>query len=98
MMMVASPLAKGLFRKAIAQSGAALLPNSLRTDTRLKQAEETGEELLRALAIVSIDDLRRLSGEALLEKAKFQAGPIVDGYVLPDAVASIFASGRQNDV
>jgi para-nitrobenzyl esterase len=96
--LVASPLAKGLFQKAIAESGAALLPNSLRTDTRLKQAEEHGEKLLRSLAVNSIADLRKLSGEALLEKARFQAAPIVDGYVLPDAIASIFASGRQNDV
>lgn len=92
--MVATPLAKGLFKKAIAESGA----NFSRGYTTLQQAEENGIKLSEKLNAKSIADLRNMSAEELFQKSQGQMGPVVDGYVLPQTIAEIFAAGKANDV
>jgi para-nitrobenzyl esterase len=94
--LVASPLCKGLFKHAIAESAAAFINGMIHTGT-LKQSEEDGIKTARSFQVSSISDLRKISAEELLKKAQ-GTGPIVDGYVLPDAIANIFAAGKQNDV
>jgi para-nitrobenzyl esterase len=94
--LVVSPLSKGLFKHAIAESAAAFINGMIHTGT-LKQAEEDGIKTARSFQVSSISDLRKISAEELLKKAQ-GTGPIVDGYVLPDAIANIFAAGKQNDV
>ena len=92
--LVASPLAKGLFNKAIAESGASFI-NSFGS-TNLQQAEENGVKTAAALHANSIEALRKLPAEALM---KAQArGVIIDGYVLPQSIADIFAAHKENKV
>ncbi|HME06303.1 MAG TPA: carboxylesterase family protein [Bryobacteraceae bacterium] len=81
----ASPLAKGLFQRAIGESGA----NFARGGTLA--------DLERAGAKYSLTELRSKSAEDLL-KMEIAARPGVDGCVVPASVASIFAQGKQNDV
>jgi para-nitrobenzyl esterase len=92
--LVASPLAKGLFIKAIAESGASFTNGN----ASLQQAEEDGEKLQRQLAASSLADLRSLPAETLLQKAEGLRGPVIDGYVLPEAIIDIFKAGKQNNV
>ena len=97
--LVASPLAKGLFKKAIAHSGAFLVSNPLRSSGNLKDAEQDGEKLMKSLKISSIEEMRRLSSEDLFKKTQGASrGPIVDGYILPESITSIFASKKENPV
>ena len=91
--LVASPLAKGLFNKAIAQSGASFS----RSQLSLKQAEENGVELANSMKATSIADLRARPAEELM-KARGVRGPIIDGYVLPEQIADIFEKNEQNKV
>jgi para-nitrobenzyl esterase len=60
--LVASPLAKGLFRRALMQSG-----NSLATRTKLADAEKAGLKLAEALGATSISALRQKPAEELLK-------------------------------
>lgn len=92
--LVASPLAKNLFTKAIAQSGASLA----RPMSTLGQAEENGLKLMQAMGMSSLAELRAKPAAELLQKAQGQRGPIIDGYVLPQSVAAIFAAGQQNSI
>jgi para-nitrobenzyl esterase len=92
--MVATPLAKGLFTKAIAESGA----NFSRGSSTLQQAEQDGIKLAEKLNAPGIEALRNMPAEELFKKAQGQRGPIVDGYVLPQTIAEIFAAHKQNDV
>jgi para-nitrobenzyl esterase len=92
--LVASPLAKNLFGKAIAQSGA----NFSRGSATLVQAEADGVKVAQALNATSLAELRNIPAAELLQKAKGMRGPIIDGYVLPNTVAEIFAAGKQNPV
>jgi para-nitrobenzyl esterase len=91
--LVASPAAKGLFHRALLQSG-----NSLSVRTTLKDAEENGKKFAESLGASSIAGLRQKSAEEILKATRPQMGVIVDGWVLPRDVYSIFASGQQNDV
>lgn len=95
--LVASPLAKGLFQRAIAESGASFVSSPFRGSTRLQQSEAAGVKVAASLNASSLKELRNITAEELLQKAQ-GTGPIVDGYVLPESIANIFAAGKQNDV
>lgn len=92
--LVASPLAKGLFGKAIAQSGA----NFTRGSASLSQAEAEGVKVAQSLGASSLPELRGKPAEELMKAVSGMRGPIVDGYVLPGSIANIFAAGKQNPV
>ncbi len=93
--LVASPLAKGLFTKAIAQSGA----NFARPNPSLQQAEAGGLTVMKALGAQSLAELRAKPADDILKKGQGGVrGPIIDGYVLPQPIAAIFAAQQQNDV
>jgi len=92
--LVASPLAKNLFQKAIAESGASFSNGN----ANLQKAEEDGTSIMRSLNASSIADLRAMSAEELMKKAQGFRGPVIDGYVLPDAIVNIFNRGKENKV
>ncbi|MGZ3874933.1 MAG: carboxylesterase family protein, partial [Mucilaginibacter sp.] len=95
--LVASPAAKGLFNKAIAESGSMMVANPMLKSNDLHNAEQQGIKVAAALHAGSIDELRKMPAADLM---KVPAGyaPIVDGYVLPQPVARIFAEGKENKI
>jgi len=104
-MLCASPLAKGLFRGAISESGGSFGP-SRKTTTypgenmkRLKDAELDGATLLKNAGIASIADLRKLPADKLpAVRGLGGSWPIVDGYVIPDDQHKLYQAGKFNDV
>ena len=86
-----SPLAKGLFQRAIAESGVAgpFPPQAA--------AEKLGTALGEALKAPHLDDLRKLSAEDLL-KQTWQVMPYLDGTVFTEQPQQSFAAGHQNKV
>jgi len=111
---VYSPLSAGLFRGAIAQSGAlhpgdtnlGHLAGSYRT---LADAERDGEQYLSAHGVETVADARRLDAAELLRGGDAdQPGPghprpplfrpVQDGWMLPHTYAQTLARGAQNDV
>ncbi len=94
-MLVVSPLAKGLFQKAIAQSGG-MFGKQLSLGQTLKSAEENGKQLTEKLKIVNIAALRAIPADSLL-KIQAQFGVTIDNVVIPP-VYDTFAAGKQNDV
>ncbi len=95
--LLASPLAKGLFHGAIAESGSLVLENSLIKMKSLADAEKLGSDLSAKLKANSIEDLRGLPPDAL-EKVSGLYAPIVDGYVMPASIAEIYKESRQTHV
>ncbi|MEY4166943.1 MAG: hypothetical protein RIR52_767 [Acidobacteriota bacterium] len=98
--LVASPLARGLFHRAIGQSG-----GWFNAGVRLSEAEEVGQNFARAAGVTTLADLRALPAERVVELAtshpegrKFRTIVNVDGWALPDEIRRIFAAGRQNRV
>jgi para-nitrobenzyl esterase len=92
--LVASPLAKNLFNKVIAESGAGFA----RAYPSLQKAEESGSSMAQALGVSDLAGLRNIPAADILKKATSIRGPIIDGYVLPQSIADIFTAKKQNDV
>jgi para-nitrobenzyl esterase len=90
--LLASPLAKGLFQRTAVQSG------GMAAGTPLAEAEKAGVQFAQAAGARSIAQLRARPAQEVLKASKARMGPVVDGWVLPQAVYKIFESGRQNDV
>jgi para-nitrobenzyl esterase len=91
--LVASPLAKGLFQRAIGESGANFAPLP-----KLADAEQAGLRVAKSLNADSIAALRAKSAAEMMKASGELARPNVDGWLLPDQVYAIFARGKQNDV
>lgn len=90
---VASPLSKGLFIGAIAESGSLLG----RTSTvPLTVAEGDGAKFAASIGAGSLADLRKIPADSLLKlsgKAHFPVN--VDGYFFPQPPLTIFENGSQ---
>jgi len=100
---MASPLAKGLFQKAIGESGAAFSRGGLPFQPMSERAEKDPKLLKDKLGASTLAELRAIPAEKLIEvfgdrTQAFNFGPDVDGYFLPESVPTIFAAGKQNDV
>ena len=98
--LMASPLAAGLFRGAIGQSGGRFSRTPHLTDDRGSQAsaERVGLTLARTLGADSLSALRQLPAESLVMIDGFRSQENVDGWVLPDEIRSIFEGGRHHNV
>lgn len=96
--LVASPLSKGLFKHAIAQSGAALIETAQRKTPTLNEAEQKGLNFTSSINANSLDELRKISAQDLQKQTWSFSSPIVDGYVLPKSIPDIFAAGEENKV
>ena len=95
---MASPLARGLFHRAIAESGA-LFPTPSRAPASLDDAERTGCEFMRHAGAGSLAELRSMPAEQILAASPgLGFRPLVDGHFLPRSPAAIFAEGAQSDV
>jgi para-nitrobenzyl esterase len=95
--MVGSPQGKGLFQRAIGQSGAWMGVNIGKMTTRT-QAEENGQKMVQALGASSIAELRSKSADELLKNSRGQFGIIVDGWIVPEDLSITYQNHKQNDV
>jgi para-nitrobenzyl esterase len=103
--LMTSPLSKGLFHRAIVQSGPAVLAGDPLT---LAEAENEGTTLSARWNVpsgASLSELRALSAAAILKgqpdyrrTPRPNLGVTVDGYVFPKKPAAIFAAGQQHRV
>jgi para-nitrobenzyl esterase len=93
--LVGSPEAKGLFNRAIAQSGGwmglqmgRMTPGSTALANGAKAMEAAGVKTVAELRARPLAELPNLGG----------AGLVIDGYVIPEDLSFTFQNGRQNDV
>lgn len=94
--LMAAPAARGLFHKAIGESGAHFGP-SLAAPTR-EASEANGAKFAAALGAATTAELRAKSAaDVLATVAKWQPwfAPSIDGVVLTEPVVDTFAAGRQ---
>jgi para-nitrobenzyl esterase len=97
--LVASPLAKGLFIRAIGESGGRFDRTPHLSDDRSgTSAENVGVALAKAVGALTLVDLRALPAEKLAAVSNFRTQENVDGWVLPDEIKNLFAQKKHNDV
>jgi para-nitrobenzyl esterase len=112
--LIASPLAKGLFHRAIVQSGGSSVGGggiALRSQA-LADAEANGVTFAQAKGAASLTALRAMTWQEIVAPLPAPAGSeggtpaapalrfstIVDGYMLPAPVRDVVAQGKHNDV
>jgi para-nitrobenzyl esterase len=96
--LMASPLAKGLFRGAIGESGA-MFPSPARMFVSLATAEAEGLEFARKLGAKSLDALRKIpAGDILAAAPGIGFMPIIGDPALPRPLPEIFAAREHSDV
>jgi para-nitrobenzyl esterase len=99
--LMASPMAKGLFHKAIGESGGALGRGTMNHDT-LAEREIKDADWVTSTGATSLAQLRAMSTDAILDAVKKKQGasfsPNVDGKVLVERVDDTYAAGKQAHV
>lgn len=101
--LMASPEARGLFHRAIAQSAYMITMPELRNSTfpDVPAAETTGVWLASQFDAASVADLRSMSATAIIERsvtAGFYPLGTIDGEVLPRQLVDTFDRGEQAPV
>ena len=107
-LLTVAPPARSLFHRAIVQSGPGGLASfglsSTRTLVRpLSEAEADGAEFAKAKGTSSLQELRAMSVDDLTAGpasggGPLRFGPVIDGYLIPDNVPAIYATGTPHDV
>jgi para-nitrobenzyl esterase len=96
---MASPLSRGLFARAIGESGSLLNGHPIQT---LSVAETNGESFEASLGAKSIADLRAIPADELLKDSNAPGAArffvIEDGYFFPKQPSVIYAAGAQAHV
>jgi para-nitrobenzyl esterase len=96
--LMASPMAQGLFAKAIGESGAAF-PSAMNLggNTAEQQAKKD-DEWVEKLGVKSLAELRALPTDKILDAAKNMGtgfSPVIDGRALVEPVPETYAEGKQ---
>ena len=93
--LMASPLAKGLFNRAIAESGPSRYLPSAPTLAQSEAAGAAAAARLGAPSEGALSYLRGLPAEKVLKGAPWMLALSADGWVLPVAPAAAFARGAE---
>lgn len=99
--LMASPLAQGLFQKAIGESGSAFPGGTIEGADTVAERSKIDGAWMESAGAKSIKDLRAMTTDQVLEAAKKQrAGfwPVVDGLLLTEPVPDTYAAGKQAHV
>ena len=96
-MLIASPLANGLFRRAIGQSGGVFEPVEFDPLFSPAGAAEAGERFAERAGAANLGDLRSLPVDALL-KVPFHPQFNIDGHALTHSPHDAYAANKQNKV
>ena len=109
-MLCQSPLAKGLFRGAISESGGNMAPeDNIRIDNNsirnMAGSEQYGKDFINRIGMgkLKLKDLRKVEPEKFMgDPIAFGAGgalwPVYDGYVLKGDPYPMYQQGDYNDV
>jgi len=100
MLVTVTPSARGLFQKAIFESGAALGLPGAADRAGLKQAEAAGTEVARQLHAGTIAQLRALPAAALVAAVvpRISTAPILDGEIVPSDITAAYRNRRDAGV
>lgn len=96
--LVVSPLAKGLFKGAIAESGSYFWKNGNNKVPTLSIAEASGKAIIEKAGLQTLADMRKMNADELLKKASARFSPVVDGTVLQATPEDTYAQNKQNHV
>ena len=92
-----SPLAAGLFKRAIGESSSLVMkvpPHTYRTE---EKAYEVSKNILKEFKCKNIEELRKVPAEKLVETKFKNSEMMLDGYALPKDPYQVYAEGLNNE-
>ena len=92
-----SPLAKGLFDKAVLESSTVAAKIPTHSYRSYEDALSSGKELMERYGASSVEDLRKIPAEDLVKEAETQHHMTVDGYVLTEDPYQSYKKGIHNE-
>jgi para-nitrobenzyl esterase len=95
--LLVSPRAKGLFQRAIAQSGGIFEPLQLAPGYALANAERDGASYMASLGATTLEAMRKLPAEHL-RGANAVSHPVIEPYLLPLSPYDAYVRGCHHDV
>ena len=92
-----SPLAKGLFKKAVAESSGIVAHTPYHTFRSLKEALEMKKEAFATLGVSSVEEMRALDAKTLVGAAGQYNSMTVDGYAITKQPYLTYEAGENNE-
>ena len=92
-----SPLAKGLFRRAIGESSTVTAVKPAHSFRLLDEALATGEETMQRFGAANIEQLRQVDAGTLVAAADVNHHITIDGYVLEETPYESYRKGEHNE-
>ena len=92
-----SPLAEGLFERAVMESSTISSPEPPHSYRLYDEALSSGKDLMERYGCSSVEELRSLDAEKLVNEQATQHHVTIDGYVLPDTPYSLRKNGVHNE-
>ena len=93
----ASPLAKGLFKRAIGESSSLVIKKAPHTYRTVEKAYETSENILKEFNCKSIDELRKVPAEKLVQTQYSNSSMMLDGYALTKDPYQVYLDKENNE-
>ena len=93
----ASPLAKGLFKRAIGESSSLVIKKAPHTYRTEEKAYETSEKILKEFKCNSVDELRKVKADKLVNTKYKNAEMMLDGYALTKDPYQVYLDKENNE-
>lgn len=92
-----SPLAKGLFKRAIGESSSVVVKTPPHTYRTIEKAVDTGKKIMKEMNCSSIDEMRSLSASKLLSTSFTNSSMTLDGYALTKDPYEVYLAKENNE-
>ncbi len=92
-----SPLAKGLFKRAVAESSGITAKTPYHTFRPLEKALEMGKNIMEEFGVNSVEDLREIPAERIVNTRFTNSAMTVDGYAITEQPYLTYEKGNNNE-
>lgn len=92
-----SPLAKGLFRRAVAESSGITAVVPYHTFRTMEDAKKVGNDILKEFNCDSVEELRKIPAEKLVDTRYSNNEMTVDGYAITEQPYLTYEKGENNE-
>ena len=95
--LCSSPLASGLFKRAIGESSSVVVKRPPHTYREMKDALKTGNKIMEEMRCSSIEEMRQLPAEKLLTTQYSNSSMTLDGYALTKNPYEVYQDKTNNE-
>lgn len=92
-----SPLAKGLFKRAIGESSSLVTLKAPHTYRKMEKAVEMGNNILKEFNCKNVEELRKIPASKLVKTKYENSSMTLDGYALEKNPYDVYKDGENNE-